>query len=48
MLFENLKFNFWKRLQGKELLENHSEDGVNNAMQIFCGLKEIRIMVMEL
>jgi len=32
----------------KELLDNRFKDGVNNAMQTFCGLKEIRIMVIEL
>jgi len=49
VIFENLKFGFCKRLQGKpqkESLENRSEDGVINVMQTFCGLKEIGIMVM--
>ena len=45
---QNLKFDFWERLQGKPIKEIQSEDGVINIMQTFCGLKEIRIMVMEL
>jgi len=31
----------------KESLENQCEDGVTHAVQSFCGLKEIGIMVME-
>jgi len=41
-----LKFDFWECLQ--ESLENWSEDGITNVVQIFCGLKEIGIMMMEL
>jgi len=49
--FQISKFDFWGCLQGKPLkesLENWSKDGVINIVQTFCGLKEIRIMVMEL
>ena len=40
--------NAYKVNHLKESLKNQSEDGVIDVVPTFCGLKEIRVMFMEI
>ena len=48
IIYSSIFGNAYRVNHLKESLENRSGDGVKNAMQTFCCLKAIRIMVMEL